>query len=121
MHAWVDELPEPELGGHYRQVLNELDQEDLSMLAAWHASLEAVGQPVANTDFLLSVFPSLGEYRREALKIATAFRGEGDFEAGVGEAEILVGMLPQLSRTRATELAAECVELYVWDRLGTDT
>jgi hypothetical protein len=27
-------------------------------------------------------------------------------------------VLPWLSRERATELLAECLELYVWDRLG---
>ena len=28
--------------------------------------------------------------------------------------------LPWLSRERATELLAECLELYVWDRLGSE-
>ena len=52
------------------------------------ASLE-VGQPIANKDFLMRVFPSLGDNRREALKIAAGFRSEEAFEAGVGEEQAL--------------------------------
>ena len=69
VRAWVDEIPESELEAHYAKAVADLDEHDLSMLAAWHASLE-VGQPIANRDFLVNVFPSLGENRREALKIA---------------------------------------------------
>jgi hypothetical protein len=29
-------------------------------------------------------------------------------------------VLPHLSRERVMELANECVELYLWDRLGND-
>ena len=29
-------------------------------------------------------------------------------------------MLPYLSRERSIELATECLELYLWDRLGSD-
>jgi hypothetical protein len=32
-----------------------------------------VGQPIPNTEFLVGVFPSLGENRREALKIAAGW------------------------------------------------
>ena len=119
VHAWVDEIPEAELESHYVKAVADLDEHDLSMLAAWHASLE-VGHPVANRDFLVKVFPSLGENRREALKIAAGFRGEEAFDAGVAEEQALKTVLPRLSRERATELATECVELYLWDRLGSD-
>ena len=118
-HAWVDELPETELVTHYARAVNDLDADDLSMLAAWHASLETVGQPIANTDFLLSIYPQLGEYRREALKVAAGLCGEDAFDAGVTEEQSLARILPRLSRERATELANECIELYFWDRLGT--
>ena len=70
------------------------------MLAAWHASLE-VGHPIANKEFLVGVFPSLGENRREALKIAAGFRGEEAFDAGVAEEQALETVLPWLSRGRA--------------------
>ncbi|MGD0387122.1 MAG: hypothetical protein ABSB73_13440 [Solirubrobacteraceae bacterium] len=119
MHAWVDEIPEPELAMHYERAVSDLDADDLSMLAAWHASLETVGQPIANTDFLLSIYPSLGEYRREALKVAAGLGGEDAFDAGVTEEQALAKVLPHLSRERASELANECIELYLWDRLGT--
>ena len=119
VRAWVDEIPESELESHYAKAVADLDEHDLSMLAAWHASLE-VGQPIANSDFLLNVFPSLGEHRREALKIAAGFRGEEAFDAGVTEEQTLNTVLPCLSRERATELAAECLELYLWDRLGNE-
>ena len=117
--AWVDEIPDDELAVHYAKAVDDLDEDDLSMLAAWHASLD-VGHPVANKDFLLKAFPGLGDNRREALKIAAGFRGEEAFEAGVAEEQAMETVLPWLTRERAIELAAECVELYCWDRLGSE-
>ena len=119
VRAWVDEIPEPELESHYAKTIADLDEHDLSMLAAWHASLE-VGNPIANVDFLVNAFSSLGENRREALKIAAGFRGEEAFEAGVAEEQALETVLPWLTRERAAELARECIELYCWDRLGSE-
>jgi hypothetical protein len=117
VRAWVDEIPESELESHYAKAVADLDENDLSMLAAWHASLE-VGHPVANKEFLVNVFPSPGDNRREALKIAAGFRGEEAFDAGVTEEQSLEMVLPFLSDARCRELARECVELYCWDRLG---
>jgi hypothetical protein len=119
VRAWVDEIPDSDLVSHYAKAVADLDEEDLSMLAAWHASLE-VGQPIPNSDFLVNVFPSLGENRREALKIAAGFRGEEAFQAGVAEEQALETVLPRLSRARCAQLASECMELYLWDRLGSD-
>ncbi len=120
VRAWVDEIPEEELASHYAKAVADLDEHDLSMLAAWHASME-VGQPIANRDFLVNAFPALAhEARREALKIAAGFRGEEAFNAGVAEEQALESVLPWLSEPRAAELAVECVELYLWDRLGSD-
>jgi hypothetical protein len=119
VRAWVDDIPDQELSVHYAKAIADLDEDDLHLLAAWHASLE-VGQPIPNTDFLVGVFPSLGENRREALKIAAGFRGEEAFQAGVSEEQALETVLPRLSRERATELADECIQLYLWDRLGCD-
>jgi len=119
VHAWVDEIPEPELESHYAKAVADLDEHDLSLLAAWHASLE-MGQPLPNKEFLLNVFSSLGENRREALKIAAGFRGEVAFEAGVGEEQALDTVLPWLSEARCVTLASECLELYCWDRLGIE-
>jgi hypothetical protein len=119
VRAWVDEIPEPELESHYVKAVNDLDEHDLSLLAAWHASLE-VGHPLPNREFLTGVFSSLGDNRREALKIAAGFRGEEAFEQGVGEEQALDTVLPWLSDERCRELARECVELYCWDRLGVD-
>jgi hypothetical protein len=117
--AWVDEIPESELAAHYAKAVAHLDEHDLSMLAAWHASLE-MGQALPSREFLLGVFPLLGENRREALKIAAGFRGEEAFEAGIGEERALETVLPWLSEQRCRELARECLELYCWDRLGSD-
>jgi hypothetical protein len=119
VHAWVDEIPDDELVVHYAKAVEDLDEDDLSMLAAWHASLD-VGQPVANKEFLLKAFHGLGDNRREALKIAAGFRGEEAFQAGVSEEQALNTVLPRLSRDRAIELANECIQLYMWDRLGCD-
>jgi hypothetical protein len=119
VRAWVDEIPDDELQVHYAKAVEELDEDDLSMLAAWHASLE-IGHPIANREFLVQVFPALGENRREALKIAAGFRGEDAFNAGVAEEQALESVLPWLSEQRCAELAAECLELYCWDRLGSE-
>ena len=119
VRAWVDEIPESELESHYAKAVADLDEDDLSLLAAWHASLE-VGHPVPNKEFLVNVFPSLGENRREALKIAASFRGEEAFRAGVGEEQAFDTVLPWLSQERCRELARECLELYCWDRLGVE-
>ena len=119
VRAWVDEIPDDELETHYAKALSELDEHDLSMLAAWHGSLE-VGQPIPNRDFLMGAFGSLGDNRREALKIAAGFRGEEAFDAGVAEEQALDTVLPFLSRERSIELASECLDLYLWDRLGSE-
>jgi hypothetical protein len=119
VRAWVDEIPDEELDSHYAKALADLDEHDLSLLAAWHASLE-VGHPVANKEFLLQAFASLGENRREALKIAAGFRGEEAFDAGVAEEQALETVLPWLGRERAGELAAEVLQIYCWDRLGSE-
>ena len=118
VRAWVDEIPDSELESHYVKAVADLDEHDLSMLAAWHASLE-VGQPIANKEFLLGAFHGLGEHRREALKIAAGFRGDDAFAHGISEEQALDTVLPWLSEDRAMELAAEALELYCWDRLGT--
>ena len=119
VRAWVDEIPEAELASHYAKAVADLDEHDLSMLAAWHASLE-VGMPIANKEFLVNAFSSLGDNRREALKIAAGFRGEEAFDAGVAEEQALETVLPALSRERSMELATECISLYLWDRLGSE-
>ncbi|CAB4944356.1 unannotated protein [freshwater metagenome] len=119
VRAWVDAIPEAELETHYVKAVTDLDEHDLSMLAAWHASLE-VGQPIANRDFLVGIFSALGENRREALKIAAGFRGEEAFEAGISEEQALETILPHLPREQAAVLAEECLELYLWDRLGSE-
>ena len=95
VRAWVDEIPDDELQVHYAKAVDELDDDDLSILAAWHASLE-VGQPIANKDFLLGAFARLGEHRREALRIAAGFKGDDAFEAGVSEEQALDTVLPWL-------------------------
>ncbi len=93
VRAWVDEIPDEELASHYAKAVNDLDEHDLSMLAAWHASMD-VGTPVANKDFLVAAFSSLGENRREALKIAAGLRGEDAFNAGFAEDQALDMVLP---------------------------
>jgi hypothetical protein len=119
VRAWVDDIPDDELAQHYAKAVEDLDDDDLSMLAAWHASLE-VGHPIANKEFLLGAFPRLGEHRREALRIAAGFRGDEAFEAGISEEQALDTVLPWLSDDRLIELAAEALDLYCWDRLGSD-
>ena len=118
VRAWVDEIPEHELPAHYAKAVAALDEHDLSALAGWHAARN-VGAPIPNVDFLVGVFPSLGERRREALALAAGFRGEQAFDAGVAEERALAVVLPHLSEARAAELAHRCIELYTQDRLGS--
>src|SRR4029077_8452431 len=120
VRSWVDEIPDDELEAHYAKALSELDEHDLSMLAAWHGSLE-IGQPVPNRDFLMGAFGSLGENPREALKLAAGFRGEEAVDAGVTEDDALELVLGLLSPPRLMELAAEGGGLYVWGGAGSGT
>jgi hypothetical protein len=119
VRAWVDEIPDNELASHYAKAVADLDEHDLSMLAAWHGSLE-LGQPLPNRDFLMGAFGSLGDNRREALKLAAGFRGEEAVDAGLTEEDALELVLDMLSPARLMELAVEAVELYVWDRAGSE-
>ena len=106
VRAWVDEIPDEELQEHYAKAISELDEHDISMLAAWHGSME-VGQPVPNRDFLMGAFHSLGDNRREALKLAAGFRGEEAFEEGISEERALELVLEWLSPPRLMELCRE--------------
>jgi len=119
VRAWVDEIPDDELETHYAKALYELDEHDLSMLAAWHGSLD-IGHPLPNRDFLMGAFGSLGINRREALKLAAGFRGEEAFDAGVTEECALETVLEWLSPPRLMELATEALDLYIWDRAGSN-
>src|ERR1700747_2843419 len=82
VRAWVDDMPDRELTVHYAKAVADLHEAALPLLAAWHAWLE-LGQPIPNSDFLVGVFPSLGDNKREALKIAAGVRGEDALAAGV--------------------------------------
>src|SRR3954452_21583806 len=117
IEAWVDDIPEHELAQHYAKAVSDLDHEDLSMLAAWHATLE-VGTPVASAEFLVGAFDALGEHRREVLKLAARFRGDEAFLAGVGEEEALDIVLPWLSESRLEKLTQTALDIYIADRIG---
>jgi hypothetical protein len=119
VQAWVDDIPEEELEHHYSKAVSDLDHEDLSMLAAWHATLE-VGTPVASPEFLVGAFGALGRHKRDALKLAARFRGDEAFVAGICEDETLDIVLPWLSEPRLDALASKALEIYVQDRLGTE-
>ena len=111
--------PEEELVHHYSRAVTELSHEDLSMLAAWHATLE-VGTPIATAEFLVGAFEGLGDHKREVLKLAARFRGDEAFLAGVGEEEALDIVLPWLSAERLELLCSRALRIYVDDRLGGD-
>lgn len=120
VNAWVNSLPESELPIHYAEAIRSLDEQDLTVLAAWHASLE-VGQPVANRDFLIGAYTSLGRNdRREALRIAAGFRSDEAFDNGTSDEEMLETVLPWLPPRQTMELAAEAIRIYVWDRIGSE-
>ena len=81
---------------------------------------EAVGHVVVRRNRERRGVAALGEHRREALRIAAGFKGDDAFEAGVSEEQALTTVLPWLSAERLVELAAEAVDLYCWDRLGSE-
>ena len=120
VRAWVDEIPDAELEDHYAKAhrrarrARHLDARRLARLDGGR------GQPVPNRDFLMGAFDSLGEHRREALKLAAGFRGEEAFEEGISEERALDTVLEWLSQPRLMELAREATELYIWDRAGSD-
>lgn len=116
--AWVDAIPEHELGEHYAKALAGLAPEDLRELAGWGASGVAVAIP--SREFLARAFSGLRGARRETLRIAACLRAASAFDAGVGELQVLNTVLPCLSRAQLTELAQECTELYFADRLGIE-
>ena len=95
VRAWVDEIPDDELEAHYAKAISELDEHDISMLAAWHASMN-IAHPIPNRDFLINAFDSLGANRREALKLAAGFRGEEAVDRGVTEERALETVLEWL-------------------------
>ena len=52
--------------------------------------------------------------------LAAGFRGEEADDRGVTEDRALETVLEWLSEPRLMELALEAVELYIWDRAGSD-
>ena len=118
VRAWVDEIPDEELQEHYAKAISELDEHDISMLAAWHGSME-VGQPVPNRDFLMgaSTRSATTVARRSSSRRAS---GEEAFEEGISEERALDLVLEWLSPPRLIELCREAQELYIWDRVGSD-
>ena len=64
VRAWVDEIPESELDSHYAKAVADLDEHDLSLLAAWHVSLAVhttagpgVHTPLWHESFVVHLFP----------------------------------------------------------------
>src|SRR5262245_66385723 len=73
VRAWVDDIPDQELSVHYAKAIADLDEDDLHLLAAWHASLEG-GQPVPNPEFLVGRVPGRRDHRRGALTMGAGLR-----------------------------------------------
>jgi hypothetical protein len=120
VNSWVDSLPDDELAAHYASAVDSLDDQDLTVLAAWHASLE-VGFPVANKEFLIGAFSALRfDQRREALRIAAGFRSEEALESGASDEQVLETVLPWLPPDQMLELLGEAIRIYVWDRIGSE-
>ncbi len=107
VRAWVDEIPDSELEVHYAKAI--ADCAGHHPVLAGLARLAEVGQPIPNRDFLMGAFGSLGENRREALKLAAGFRGEEAVDAGVTEDDALELVLGLLSPPRQMALAVEAV------------
>ena len=105
VRAWVDEIPEPDLEAHYAKAIADLDEHDLHMLAAWHASLE-----VRTSDSQQGVPDGrLSVPRREPARGAADRRRvpwRRGFQGGSSEEEALDTVLPWLSTSAAYSLRA---------------
>ena len=120
VRAWVDEIPDDELEAHYARAIAELDEHDISMLAAWHASMD-VGHPVPNRDFLMGAFTVARRAPARGAEARGRFPRRGGGRPRASPRSGRSRRCSTGSRRRASmELAAEAVELYVWDRAGSD-
>jgi hypothetical protein len=125
VQAWVDEIPERELDAHYAKAVADLDDWDFARLVEAHNGMNderrsASGIPlVPNRDVLVRIFPSLGERRREMLKLAAGLRGEEAFDQGTNEEHMLEMVLPRLSRERLVGLADSCASIWATDRVSS--
>jgi hypothetical protein len=115
--TWVDTIPDESLEAYYGNAIQELDEHDLAMLASWHGAYHA-GPAVPNVEFLAGAFPALGDNRRAAVKIVVGFFAddlpEAETEAGLKETVV------ELSKDSMIVLLKEAVDIYIWDRLGTE-
>ena len=59
VRAWVDEIPDSELESHYAKAVADLDEHDLSLLAAWHAQQKQYPQGVVRSSALIEAGSSL--------------------------------------------------------------
>jgi hypothetical protein len=115
--AWVDTVPEHELGAHYAKALAGLAPDDLREIGGWPGT-SGLAVALADREFLLAAFSALGERRRDTLRLAARLRGNAAFDAGISETQVLASVLPCLPTARLHALAHDCTELYLSDRLG---
>ena len=64
--------------------------------------------------------PAAATIRAYLADLTAGFRGEDAVECGVTEEHALETVLEWLSPECTMELCAEAMELYIWDRSGSD-
>lgn len=118
VNAWVDVIPERELDQQYAKAVEQLCDRDIEALTQWHAEALRTMRVIPSRDFLVNTFPSLGDGRRDALRIAASLRGAEAFDAGVSEDDVLDTVLPRLGSAQLAQLAEHAVTLYIADHTG---
>ena len=102
--AWVDQIPSHTFYGTIKGGRRPR-QHDLSLLAACHASREP-GHPVPSKEFLVKVFPSLGENRREVCGSPPASAGRRRLTRASGRTEPSTRRRPGCRKSAASSLPA---------------
>ena len=121
VRAWVDEIPDERAASRTTSRRSPTSTSTTCRCSppGTPRSRSASRSPTASSSSTSS--RSLGDNRREALKIAAGFRGEEAFDDGVAEEQALETVLPYLSRERVGASSRKSASsLYLWDRLGCD-
>lgn len=118
--AWADMVPEAEMENHYASSLKGLDAQDIDSLAAWYG-MRTERQVIPSAEFLLKLFPSLGEDRRVALELASGMRFKAAvYDEALTLEESLDTALGQLSEQGMMQVARVALERYVVAHAGSD-
>jgi hypothetical protein len=118
--AWAAIVPDDELETHYEKAVSGLDAMDLDSLANWHGA-RTERSVVPSAEFLLKLFPTLGEDRREALELASGMRLKAAvYEETLTAQECLETTFALLSDEGMMQVAHVALGIYISFHAGSD-